>query len=124
MADTVSGEFAVFSSGTTAQRSPAVSPDGSKLVFLEAATDYDVVSVDLATAAVTPLITTQRSEQMPAWASRESALVYVTDRNGDPRDLAAQARPARPPVSDGARFPTRYDTVVPWVPSFPPTPRA
>ena len=36
MADTVWGAFAVFSSGTTAQRSPAVSPDGSKLVFLEA----------------------------------------------------------------------------------------
>ena len=83
MADTVSGAFAVFSSGTTAEKSPAVSPDGSKLVFLEAATDYDVVSVDLATAAVSPLIFTQRNELMPAWASKEPALVYVTDRNGD-----------------------------------------
>ena len=35
MADTASGAFAVFSSGTTAQTFPAVSPDGSKLVFLE-----------------------------------------------------------------------------------------
>ena len=58
MADTVSGEFAVFSSGTTAQRLPAVSPDGSKLVFLESASDFDIISVDLATAAVTPLIAT------------------------------------------------------------------
>ena len=61
-----------------------MSPDGSKLVFVESATDRDVVSVDLATAAVTPLIATQRSEMMPAWASKEPALVYVTDRNGAP----------------------------------------
>jgi Tol biopolymer transport system component len=84
MADTVSGVFAVLSSGTTHQKSPAVSPDGRKLVFAEVAADSDIVSVDLATAAVTPLIATQRSEQMPAWASRDPALVYVTDRNGAP----------------------------------------
>ena len=70
MADTVSGAFRVISSGTTNQVAPAVSPDGSKLVFVEAVSDFDVVSVDLATAAVTPLITTQRSEYLPAWASR------------------------------------------------------
>ena len=68
--------------GTRAQNSPAVSPDGSKLVFLESATDTDIVSVDVATAVVTSVIATQRAEQMPAWAPRESALVYVTDRNG------------------------------------------
>ena len=85
MADTVSAAFAVFSSGTTAQRTPAVSPDGSKLLFLDQAADFDIVSVDLATAAVTPLITTLRSEQMPAWSSKESAMVYVADRSGDPR---------------------------------------
>jgi Tol biopolymer transport system component len=82
MADTVSGEMVPFSRGTTNQTEPAVSPDGSRLVFLESKVDYDVVSVELATAVVTPVIATQRGEQMPAWASRDSALVYVTDRNG------------------------------------------
>jgi serine/threonine protein kinase/Tol biopolymer transport system component len=105
MADTVTGEFAVFSSGTTAQRAPAVSPEGSKLVFLEAATDYDVVSVDLATAAVTPLITTQRSEAMPAWASRESALVYVTDRSGDPEIWLHKPGQADRPLVTARDFP-------------------
>jgi serine/threonine protein kinase/Tol biopolymer transport system component len=100
MADTVSGAFAVFSGGTRAQILPAVSPDGSKLVFVEPATDYDIVSVDLAAAAVTPLITTQRSEQMPAWASRESALVYVTDRSGAPEIwLHKPGQPDRPLVT-------------------------
>ena len=83
LADTVSGAFTVVSSGTRAQDSPAVSPDGSKLVFLESETDGDVVSVDVGTAVVTRVIATQRVEQMPAWAARESALVYVTDRNGE-----------------------------------------
>ena len=83
LADTVSGALTVISSGTRAQNSPAVSPDGSKLVFLESATDTDIVSVDVATAVVTSVIATQRAEQMPAWAPKESALVYVTDRNGE-----------------------------------------
>ena len=82
IADTVSGAFAVLSSGTTPQRSPAVSPDGSKLVFVEAPTNFDIVSMDLATASVAPLIATTRNENQPAWAARESAMVYVTDRTG------------------------------------------
>ena len=84
IADTTSETFAVLAGGTTAQRRPAVSPDGSRLVFQEFASDYDVVSVDLATAAITSLVATQRSEQMPAWAYQEAALVYVTDRSGAP----------------------------------------
>jgi Tol biopolymer transport system component len=70
------------------------------LVFLEAASDYDIVSVDLSTAAVTSLIATQRSEQMPAWASREAALVYVTDRSGQGEIwLQKPGQPDRPLVT-------------------------
>jgi Tol biopolymer transport system component len=100
MADTVSGQFAVFSSGTTWQQFPAVSPDGNKLVFTEVGHDFDIVSVDLATAAVTRLMATQRWEEMPAWASREAALVYVTDRNGVPEIwLHKPGQPDRPLVT-------------------------
>ena len=80
--DTISGAFNVLSSGTRAQRNPAVSPDGTKLTFIEGWQDFDIVSVELATAAITPVLATQRSEHMPAWAAKESTLVYVTDRNG------------------------------------------
>jgi serine/threonine protein kinase len=100
LADTSSGEFTVLSSGTTAQLLPAVSPDGRELIFMESIADYDIVSVDLATAAVTPLISTQRSEQMPAWALKESAMVYVTDRNGGLEIwLHKPGQPDRPLVS-------------------------
>ncbi|MDP2054087.1 MAG: hypothetical protein Q8L75_10655, partial [Acidobacteriota bacterium] len=62
--------------------SPVVSPDGSKLAFLESETDFDIISVDLATAVVTSVMATQRAESMPAWAARASTLVYITSRNG------------------------------------------
>jgi serine/threonine protein kinase/Tol biopolymer transport system component len=84
VADTVSEASEVLSSGTAAQRSPAVSPDGRKLVFVEATSDFDIVSMSLANAVVEPLIATKRSESEPAWAARESAMVYVTDRGGFP----------------------------------------
>jgi eukaryotic-like serine/threonine-protein kinase len=82
MADTVSGEFHELSGGTTNQVSPAVSPDGSKLVFADVVSNFDIVSMDLAKATVTPLIATQRTEEMPAWAFKQPVLAYVTDRNG------------------------------------------
>jgi Tol biopolymer transport system component len=82
LADTTFGTFRALSSGTTRQLAPSVSPDGTKLVFTEAIEDYDVVTLDLSSGAVAPLIATSRIEQMPAWAANGSALVYVTDRAG------------------------------------------
>ena len=105
VADTVAGDFAVFSSGTTSQASPAVSPDGTKLVFEESADDYDIVSVDLTTAAVTPLIATQRSEMMPAWASSQPALVYETDRSGEPEIWLHKPGQADRPLVTARDFP-------------------
>jgi Tol biopolymer transport system component len=100
LADTVSGTLTLISSGTSAQDDPAVSPDGSRLVFRETDIDRDIVSVDLATAAVTPVIATQRREQMPAWATGESALVYVTDRNGEAEIwMRKPGQPDRPLVT-------------------------
>ncbi len=105
MADTVSGAFERISSGTTAQNFPAVSPDGSKLVFMEQTVNFDIVSVDLATTTVTPLIATQRSEQMPAWALGQPALVYVTDRNGVPEIWLHKPGQAERPLVTKRDFP-------------------
>jgi Tol biopolymer transport system component len=82
LADTVSGERHALTSGTTGRSSPAVSPDGQRIVFREGTGSHDIVSVDLATAAVHPLIATERNELMPAWAANKPLLAYVTDRNG------------------------------------------
>jgi WD40 repeat protein len=53
-------------------------------VFAEGTIDFDIASVDLTTAAMTPLLATNRSENAPAWAANGSAMVYLTDRNGAP----------------------------------------
>ena len=98
--DTSSGTFRVISSGTTPQRAPAVSPDGRRLTFLEQYTDYDLTSLDLATARATPLLATQRMEAMPMLAAGPSALVYVTDRNGAAEIWLRQpGQPDRPVVT-------------------------
>ena len=110
IADTVSGAFAALSSGTTPQRSPEVSPDGSKLVFVEAPTDFDIISIDLATAAVAPLIATTRNENQPAWAARESAMVYVTDRTGVAEIWSHKPGQQDRPLVSTADFPS--DTTV------------
>jgi Tol biopolymer transport system component len=82
LADTVSGDRHALTSGTTDRFFPAIAPDGRRLIFAESSGHYDIVSVDLGTAAAETLIATERNEWMPAWASTEPALVYVTNRGG------------------------------------------
>jgi len=84
LADLATGERHALTSGTTPRTAPAVAPDGSKLIFHESTGNFDIVSVDLATAAVHLLIATERDESMPAWSARQPAMVYVTNRNGPP----------------------------------------
>ena len=82
MGDTRSEERYALTSGTIGRSAPAVSPDGKKLIFSEGTGNYDVVSVDLSTAAVHRLIATERDEVMPAWAAKQPVLAYVTNRSG------------------------------------------
>ena len=101
IADTESGAFRQFSSsGPADQNLPAVSPDGERLVFTEVKDDFDIVTVDVHTAAVTELIATERAETMPAWAAEKDALVWVTDINGGPEIwLREPSGPDRPVVT-------------------------
>ena len=100
LADTESGAFRQFSSGPADQTLPAVSPDGERLVFTELKADFDIVTVDVHTAAVTELIATERAETMPASAAAKDALVWVTDINGGPEIwLREPSQPDRPLVT-------------------------
>lgn len=100
LADTVSGARSALTSGTTSRLSPAIAPDGNRMILRETSGDLDVVSVDLATGAATTVIGTARNEWMPAWAAKENAFVYVTDRGG-PHEiwLRRAGTPDRPIVS-------------------------
>jgi serine/threonine protein kinase/Tol biopolymer transport system component len=82
MADTRSEERHAITSGTESRGAPAVAPDGSKLIYSQGSASTDIVSVDLATAALRPLIAIERFQAMPAWAAKAPLMAYTTDRNG------------------------------------------
>jgi Tol biopolymer transport system component len=86
LADTEGGAVRQLTTGLTSYLGPKVSPDGTRIAFARRSGDFDVVTVDVATAAVTPLLSDSRNDDMPAWAAHAPVMVYSTDRNG-PREL-------------------------------------
>jgi DNA-binding winged helix-turn-helix (wHTH) protein/dipeptidyl aminopeptidase/acylaminoacyl peptidase len=82
VADTVSGRFRALLDGasTAWQIAPVVSPDGKRLIFTELSADFDIVTLDVRTAEVSPLIATSGVEETPAWAAHVPSLVYLTLR--------------------------------------------
>lgn len=85
LADTHSDRFRPLFDGTNTahQLGPVASPDGTRFVFSEISSNFDVVTMSVLTGAVTTLIGTNRVEQMPDSAA-DGSLAYVTDRAGEP----------------------------------------
>jgi hypothetical protein len=98
--DTTKPGSSLLSSGTTAQTFPAVSPDGSRVAFVERTDDWNVLQVHVTTGEVSPLLTTRRNEDMPAWSMTAPIMAYVTDRTGEPEIWVHEpGRPDRPAVT-------------------------
>lgn len=93
----------VLSRGPGRHIQPAASPDGEKLSFLEVNNDFDIVTLDLDTAAVAPLIATSRRDEMPSWGA--NSLVYVTDRNGAPEIWLHKDGETDHPIVTARNFP-------------------
>jgi DNA-binding winged helix-turn-helix (wHTH) protein/Tol biopolymer transport system component len=106
VADTLSVNFRVLVTGLSSPNVPVVSPDGSKLVVTNPRIDYDIVTLELRTAAVKPLIATDRAEILPAWAADANALVYVTDRGGPWEIWLHQGSQPDQPLISAGDFPT------------------
>ncbi len=79
-----SGPRRQITAGTSFESSPAVSPDGKKILFLHASADFMVVSASLNDAAVERIISSEKPTGMPAWASLQKSFVYESDRGGSP----------------------------------------
>jgi Tol biopolymer transport system component len=71
-----------LTNGVTTEDSPAVSPDGSKLLFAESHSDYMILSASLADGTVARVISSERPTGMPAWAANHDAFTWVGDRRG------------------------------------------
>jgi serine/threonine protein kinase len=84
VADTEGDSLRRLTSTTISQDSPAVSPDGQRILFQEYSGDLDIAKVSLADGKVIRLINTERDECMPAWASKSAKFAYVTTRDGPP----------------------------------------
>lgn len=64
------------------QTQPALSPDGTKLLFRQSRTDYMIVSASLADAAVERVMSSEVPTGMPLWSPRRKAFVYTSERSG------------------------------------------
>ncbi|HMF75680.1 MAG TPA: protein kinase [Bryobacteraceae bacterium] len=77
-----SGNRRQLTNGVSTEDSPAVSPDGSKVLFAESHADYMILSASLADGTVEHVLSSERTAGMPAWAAHQDSFAYVGDRRG------------------------------------------
>jgi serine/threonine protein kinase len=82
IADTETEETYPLTIGIEQELSPAVSPDGKKVVYTAANLQYDLISIPVDGSPLINLTNTLRSEKAPAYARQGSQFAYVSDRNG------------------------------------------
>ena len=105
IADFESGRRRQLTGGISSESDPAVSPDGSKVLFVQDRPEYSLVSVALDTATAERVMTSELALGMPAWAAGQEKFVYQTDRNGPP-EIWLHADGWDRPVVSPAQFPT------------------
>jgi Tol biopolymer transport system component len=93
--------------GLSSEFAPAVSPDGSKVLFVQDRSEYSLVSVALDTAAAERVITSELSVGMPAWAMRQEKFVYESKRTGPP-EIWLRAEGWDRSVVSPAQFPAGF----------------
>ena len=104
MADTCRASVTRSRAGRAAAAVPRCRRTGSGCSWPNDVGDYDIVSVDLATAVPRKLIATARNESDARVGGEAAGVVYVSDRNG-PNEIWLH-RPDNPdrPIVDSPRF--------------------
>jgi Tol biopolymer transport system component len=106
LADTVTGSRTPLTTGLFSEASPAVSPSGKRVLFLESTNDYKLVSASLADASIRTLLSSQRPVGMPAWARKVEKFAYQTDRTGEPEIWLHDVDGSERPLVTPAMFPS------------------
>jgi Tol biopolymer transport system component len=113
LADTRSGRFRLITNDTRGKAAPAVSPDGTRLVYLDVTTDFDIVTVSLADAEVRPMIATQSREEQAAWSADGSTLTFMSTRSGQYGIWVRERGDLDRPLVAQDEFPMRHWLFVP-----------
>ncbi|HXS95808.1 MAG TPA: protein kinase [Candidatus Limnocylindrales bacterium] len=82
LADVKNERLRKLTAGASAQSSPSVSPDGSRVIFSSVEADYDLIELPVDGSPVRRLLGSSRNELSPSWSSDGSQIVYSTDRTG------------------------------------------
>jgi Tol biopolymer transport system component len=108
-----SGARRQLTSGTSAagEISPAISPDGSKILFVQSRADYMILSASLSDASVERVISSEMPTSTPAWALRQEKFVYASTRNGSPA-IWMRAEGWDRPIVTAAAFPPGSTTAL------------
>jgi Tol biopolymer transport system component/DNA-binding winged helix-turn-helix (wHTH) protein len=85
LADTVSGRFHPLTdrANIAEQFGPVVSPDGTRLVFIEAGANLDLVTMNIHTGAVSRSTATYRGQNVPVSAADGRRFVFATGRGAE-----------------------------------------
>ena len=77
-------DLRMLTSGTANYGFPSWSPDGTRIVARLIGTGLkNLVIIDVATGAVTPLTTGSQNDNFPAWSPKGDRILFTSDRDGD-----------------------------------------
>jgi len=82
LADTRNETLTKITDGSSSQTSPAVSPDGRRLLFTRVEEDSDILELPLDGSAPRKLLATGTMEYSPWWSPKGGEFAYITQRNG------------------------------------------
>jgi serine/threonine protein kinase len=80
--DTDTGASQILTSGTSAEWTPAVSPDGRRIAFASGVPDFDIVQVSIDSGEMRPVLSTGRNETSPTWSPTGTRFAYLTNVRG------------------------------------------
>ena len=102
--DTEGAEGKPITGGMVNQASPAVSPDGLRMLFLESTSDYRIVAASLNDASLRTWVRSQLSTGMPKWAPKDERFVYDTSSHGEPEIWLRESDGTERPVLTQSAF--------------------
>ena len=103
--DTAGADSKPITGGMVNQSSPAVSPDGRRMLFLDSTSDYRIVAASLKDASLRTWVRSQLRTGMPLWAAKGERFVYDTSSHGEPEIWLRESDGAERPVLTQSAFP-------------------